>query len=140
MNTNSNARPTCAVLCVVFRFILGYRHALVPLDEAWAFWTANAGHLDTHFGAFVSHPGVDEGRPFYTFAQAKLTWDFTSETELLARIGLGAGGDGGPTNPALRGTTRPQMHLTAAGDWATGINWEGSAEQARSMARWTRVE
>lgn len=43
----------------------------------------------------------------------------------LVRIGLGAYGDGGPKNPALKGLKVSQHYIDNDG-WVSGINFEGS--------------
>jgi len=90
----------------------------VPLAEAWEFFERE--HYRYHPES-ATYRNAD-GKVCTTFAKGFFVWDATMKCHRLTRIGLGAYGYGGPTNPSLPEHVRPTMRLIA-GEWQTGINW-----------------
>lgn len=122
---------TFEVVTVRFHQIFPSQDIDVPLAEAWDFYEDRerrviAGEsnccLDGYFKAIVRR---SDGTEFVTFAKAWTVWDFSRRVHRLARIGLGANGDGGPRNPDAGVFARQTQHLEGEGinrHWVAGIN------------------
>lgn len=129
-----NDEKTYGVLVVGFaRIAMGQPITWVPLDEAWEFYERAQGGPDcyeiTHAIVARREPCEWDGSETYTtFAKSWSVWDFARRVHRLARIGLGAGGDCGPVNPAEKAEGwRIEQRYTESPPgtgyyWITGIN------------------
>lgn len=103
------------VKTVIFHEFGSREDTSLPLDEAFNYYLSH----QTSMPSMAVVVDNETGEEFETFAKGWFVWDFTNKVWQLARVGLGAYGDGGPVNPAKASWQIEQRLLDSS--WIWGI-------------------